>query len=245
MTSDVGGVGIFVRNGLKHCIIDRYKIVSCSNSPVENLWMEVTKDSNKYIIGGIYRHPGHNISDFTQKLDNSLSQISNQRLPCFIAGDINIDLKRFQSHRDTKAYLDSVIVNNFSPAVVMPTRITNKNATLIDHIYYSHRFNQDANKIITGGNLWSDITDHLPNFVFLEDCGKNKCDFTTLPYVRLYYQNNISKFVKSVHNIDWTELYKYDNPDEAYNFLHQKISHCHSRIFRLVRLSRKCANDKL
>ena len=57
--------------------------------------MQVTKGRSKYIIGGLglYRHPGHKIVDFMQKLDGVLSDISNHKVPCFIAGHISIDLK--------------------------------------------------------------------------------------------------------------------------------------------------------
>ena len=61
----------------------------------DSLWIEVTKNSNKYIIGGIYRHPGHKIGIFTEKLDNTLTRVLNCKIPCFIAGDINIDLKKY------------------------------------------------------------------------------------------------------------------------------------------------------
>ena len=71
------------------------------------------------------------------KMECILTQILSCKLPCLIAGDINIDLKKFQCHQDTKAYFDSLVVNNFTPVIVMPTRITDKSATLIDHIYYS------------------------------------------------------------------------------------------------------------
>jgi len=47
------------------------------------------------------------------------------------ARNINIDLKKFQTHTDTKAYLDTLLLNNFVPVVVMPTRISNTSATLI------------------------------------------------------------------------------------------------------------------
>jgi len=46
----------------------------------------------------------------------------------------------------------------------MPTRITDKSATLIDHIYYSDGKKSNDCSIITAGNLWCDITDYLPNF---------------------------------------------------------------------------------
>jgi len=84
-----------------------------------------------------------------------------------------IDLKNIST---TRVYLDTLIMNNFTPVVVMPTRITDRSATLIDHINfcYSDCGKHNASSIITGGNLWCDITDHLPNFVFLHSSrGKN------------------------------------------------------------------------
>ena len=244
LASDVGGVGLYVKSSLSHCINDMYKIPSSSDCPVENLWVEVTKGSNRYIIGGLYRHPGYKINNFIGKLDSSLAQISTRNLSCFIAGDVNIDLKRFCCHKDTKAYLDSLIVNNFSPVVVMPTRITDRSATIIDHIYYSDCTKPGASKIISGGNLWCDITDHLPNFVFLRGGGTDKYDSINPPFVRLHTPKNVEKFVQSVGGIDWTDLYCYNNPDEAYNFFNKKITQAYDNSFKLVRLSRKCAKDK-
>ena len=208
LVSDVGGVGIYVRSNILHCIVSSYKIVSSIECPLENLWIDVTKNSNRYIIGGIYRHPGHKISNFTEKLDNILTQISNCKIPCFIAGDINIDLKKSQYHQDTKRYLDTLIVNNFTPVVVMPTRITDKSATLIDHIYYSDCSKRDTNNIITGGNLWCDLTDHLPNFAFLSNNRGAKYDYTRLPLVRLHSPKNIEEFVKSMNSINWNNLHR-------------------------------------
>jgi len=91
-----------------------------------------------------------------------------------------------------------LIVNNFTPVIAMPTRITDKSATLIDHIYYSDGKKCNDSSIITAGNLWCDITDHLANFVFLQDSFKKKHDFTTLPFVRLHTTQNIKQFVRSV-----------------------------------------------
>jgi len=118
LTSDVGGIG--VHNSLSHCVIGSYHIVSSAECQVENLWLEVTKSSKRYIIGGIYCHPGYRIIDFTQKLHNSLTNVLCHKLPCFIIGDINTDLKKFQFHCDTDAYLDSLIANNFTSVVVTP-----------------------------------------------------------------------------------------------------------------------------
>ena len=136
-------------------------------------------------------------------------------------------------------------MNNFTPVVVMPTRITDRSATLIDHICYSDCGKHSPSSIITGGNLWCDITDHLPNFVFLHSSRGKKYDCIPLPLVRLHSSKNIEKFTNSVNSVDWTELYQYSNANDAYNFLHQKISDCYEKNFKLVKLSRKCARDKI
>ena len=52
----------------------------------------------------VYRHPGSKINDFVDKFDSKLSHISRSKLPCLIAGDINIDLKKYQYHPDTKSF---------------------------------------------------------------------------------------------------------------------------------------------
>ena len=135
--SNVRGIGVYVKDTLTHCIEDNYKISSVDDCRIENLWIEVTNGQNRYIVGEIYHHPGYKINTFTEKLNKVLTQIFNHKLPCFIAGDINIDLKRFQTHQDTKTYLDNLILNNFMHVVLMPPRISEKSATLIDHIYYS------------------------------------------------------------------------------------------------------------
>ena len=40
------------------------------------------------------------------------------------------------SSTDVAAYVDNLVSNNFMPVILMPTRITARSATLIDHMYY-------------------------------------------------------------------------------------------------------------
>jgi len=79
-------------------------------------------------------------------------QITKRRLPCLIAGDVNIDLKKFQDHQETKCNLDSLMMNNVTPTVVMPTRITANSSRIIDHIYYTNGGKSDTRDILTAGN---------------------------------------------------------------------------------------------
>jgi len=87
-------------------------------------------------LGARYRHPNQNISDFIKSLDNTLVSLSNQKLPCILAGYINIGLAKFNDNSATSEYIDHLLLNNFMPLIVMPTRITARSATIIDHMYY-------------------------------------------------------------------------------------------------------------
>ena len=243
--TSVGGVGIYVRNSLSYCIIDEFKMISTSECLVENLWIKVTKGCNEYIIGAVYRHPGYKINCFTEKLDNIFTQITKCNIPCFIVGDVNIDLKKFQSHQETKAYIDNLIINNFTPTVVMPTRITSKSATIIDHIYYTNNGKSNFRDSLTAGNLWCDISDHLPNFLLLE-CDKSvKYSMENRPFIRLHSLKNLERFRSLIDNIDWSNAYYYSSSNEAYSYFHEKIKDCYIKCFPEVRMSRKCARDKM
>jgi len=128
--------------------------------------------------------------------------------------------------------------------VVMPTRITDRSATLIDHIYYYDPAVSNIDKVITGGNFWCDITDHLPNFVLIENKAGRKHEPNSLPFVKLYSPKNIGKFKKAINNLDWNELYYYSDSNEAYNFFHNKLMESYNKSFPTVRLSRRRAKDK-
>src|SRR5215469_12807791 len=103
---------------------------------VENMWVEIEKHNKSYIVGGIYRRPNQSVMKFTNSLEGTLIKINKKEAPCIIAGDINIDLLKYKTDKHCQEYLDSLLVHNFLPKLICPTRITPKTATLIDHIYY-------------------------------------------------------------------------------------------------------------
>ena len=181
--SKVGGVGIFVRNCYSVQELNHFNIASSDNCKVENLWLQVSSSSKKYIVAGIYRHPNQNISEFKCKLESELQKLSVQSTPCIIAGDINIDLLKFEVHSGTAEFVDTLLINNFSPIITMPTRITSRSSTLIDHIYFYPGTKYpwcDSN--IKSGNILSDITDHLPNFIFILNNSKKQRESPTCAY---------------------------------------------------------------
>ena len=143
-----------------------YLIESSETVKVENLWYEITKDKQKYLVGVIYRHPEGNLTEFDEKLDNTLSKITSDRNinDCIITGDVNIDLMiQFDTDTQSENYLNTMLRNAFMPTIILPTRIE-KACTLLDHIfYYSKTFRSN----LFSGNMFVDISDHLANFLML------------------------------------------------------------------------------
>jgi len=86
--SNVGGVGIYVRNCYSCNVLKDFCIPTTDNIKVEDLWFEIQHGTKKYVIGGIYRHPNqHSITNFCQHLDSILGKVSKSKTPCIIAGD--------------------------------------------------------------------------------------------------------------------------------------------------------------
>jgi len=46
---------------------------------------------------------------------------------------LSIDLCKCSVNNDVATYVDNLVSNNFMPVILMPTRITARSATLIDH----------------------------------------------------------------------------------------------------------------
>ena len=153
-------------------------------------------------------------------LETTLSKISQQKHPCIIAGDLNIDLVQCDTQKATQDYLDVVTTNNFMPLLILPTRITSKSSTLIDHIYYyeGKLFKEPKIKC---GNLLSDISDHLPNY-FLKLTDKNipKTDRHT---VRLFSEKNREKFINKLNLCDWSNIYASNDANITCNLFLDKI----------------------
>ena len=102
---------------------------------------------------------------FNNALKNTINHISENTL-AVILGDTNIDLMQ-ENNAGANAYLDNFFEKNFIPCITLPTRITDHSATLIDHIFIKCPKKFIQNKC-SSGNLITDISDHLPNFTFLD-----------------------------------------------------------------------------
>ena len=66
------------------------------------------------------------------------------------------------------------------PMIILPTRITKNSSTLIDHIFWDAKDLQTAS-----GNLWCDLTDHLPNYFLIFD--NQYTQKNVRPLIRIFF----------------------------------------------------------
>ena len=150
--------------------------------------------------------PSPAIVEFTNVMELLLSKLSKNKV-CFIAGDFNINLMKFESDNNVANYLDTIVTNNFIPALLLPTRLTSTTQSLIDLIYFN---NKSKNFNISCGNLYSDLSDHLPNFAVLKSFSRAKLNFKDRPQIRHFTAKNKKKFSDHLNSIDWEPMYLND-----------------------------------
>ena len=211
----------------------------CTQCIIENKWLSLYINNQKVIIGGIYRHPKGNIEHFNSNLHNTIKQIKYNTL-AIILGDININLMS-ESNEKVQSYLNNYLESNFIPCVTLPTRIRNHSATLIDHIFLKNPRKFIQNKC-SSGNLVFDISDHLPNFMFLDI---NTPLIKDRPYVRLFTENKIKTFKENLEKEKnlITDDHLYD-VDSSYEIFSTNYLELFNKYFPYVRQSKKSFKNK-
>ena len=94
------------------------------------------------------------------------------------------------------------------PSISLPTRITDRSRTLIDNIFFTFSKYKPHS-----GNLLSGISDHLPQFLILENFSSN---FRKEPkFYRKWKNFDTNKFKEDFHRTDWNDILQPDseNPD--------------------------------
>ena len=110
-----------------------------------------------------------------------------------------------------KSYCNTAFSHNFIPIINKPTRVTNHNATIIDHI-----LTNTFNRKIDSGILKVDISDHFPIF-FTSKAIKIKASkdpvFVMKCDINLF---TLSLFKEILLEVDWGFLKTIQDPNEAY-----------------------------
>ena len=93
---------------------------------------------------------------------------------------------------------------------------------------------------ITSGNIFLDISDHLPNFVIIHHADKGK----DRPWVWIYSSKNINLFNTELQKLNWQNLEYFQNSNDCYNKFITMFLKLFNKHFPFVWLSRSRIKGK-
>ncbi len=168
--------------------------------------------------------------------------MSNENKKCIICCDINIDGLTIDNNEIVNSFFNIILSNNFVPHITLPTRKTDHSISIIDHILLKES-DKLCNKITTG-NIYNNITDHLPNFIliYLHNLGNHKN--TNRLMITLHSEKNILKFKNILSRSNWKVVLECLDASKALSEFMDTYNRAFQKAFSLVRLSRKRAKDK-
>ena len=228
--TNAGGTGFYVKTNLSYSLRSD---LSCSSVEFESIWIEVDSNLHHNIICGVvYRHPNSDLEAFMVFLNQVLDKISQENKFCVIMGDFNLNLLNYETHGGTDEFLNTMGSYFYHPEILQPTRITEHSATLIDNIFFN-----SINHHTISGNIIHDLTDHLPNFLIINN-------FSTLPknfklFRRDYSNFDEVTFLNEIQSINWEfETSIDDDPDSMFDVFYSKLSSVVDRHIPLKQLSK-------
>ena len=97
ITKREGGVGFLIRTDIlyrtRNDLISDAKSLAC-----EQCYIEIKNNTEKVIIGTMYRPPSTNISEFINIFNTQIGKISKKGYECIIGLDHNLDLLKQSVH---------------------------------------------------------------------------------------------------------------------------------------------------
>ena len=215
------GCGLYIRTGIKYkdrTDLDTQHHDDLNEFQCKFIEIIITGGSN-IILCVTYRHP-KKASDQTYNtwLQNSLEKIMQEHKIVVFVGDFNYNLFKYSKDQHVTAFADTMSGFNLQPTINRPTRIVGKQKpSLIDNIFIN-----SLEKNITTGNLVSKISDHMPNFMIMND--------HTMPHsktqtkTRSLRNYDIDSYQKDIDSIDISPaLGRYDDLNQIYKFYQDQL----------------------
>ena len=248
-STQAGGVGLYTCNEMQCKIRDdlHMKVNGC-----ENIWAEIStkssngSDTNKkklkkneiLIFGLVYRHSYLNLDEFNERWFEQLTILAQKNIKYIVAGDLNIDLMTSVQNSRIFSYLNSVVSLGCSIHLNRPTRVVDKTATLIDHVYSNFSDENVETKIIMSEISPNDHFSTITFFSHYSSCPKKKKKI----FVRKKNLNEQewSNFNRKLHSLlENDTYYNIVDVNEKVNFITQCYNDLIEEFMPLRQLSRK------
>lgn len=204
-----GGVGIYLKNTIKHTIL-----LSESYDYIEIILVKVLLENQSLVIANIYRPPNSDHNSFLNYFEDTFSNIfvNYENIVCL--GDFNINLLNLDTNLSTQ-FKNVYQTFNFVQLITEPTRITNTTTALLDLILVNFENTCGA------GVVDAQISDH-----FLVHC-TIMFNITEGPERIFKYRAlkhiNFENFQSDLESIPWNNIYHINNIDDKIGFVTDNI----------------------
>lgn len=152
--SKAGGVAIYISTKFRYEINQNIDTVCLPDS--ESLWVTIfPSPQSQLTIAAIYRHPTHNVRQFTEGICSILTLLNSQNKTYYLLGDMNVNVAPGQLPSSSSGYINDLISCGAYSIITVPTRVTTTSSTIIDHI-----ITNDNKHLVNPGVIRTDLTDH-------------------------------------------------------------------------------------
>ena len=224
-----GGVALYLNENINYVIRPNIHI-----DGVEDLFIELINMNGKNaVIGVIYRPPNSSVETFLEKLDICLDGVSEEDKDIYLMGDFNIDLLSATHTTHSENFSNVLCAHALYPHITVPTRITSTTQTLIDNI-----FSNVFDKVITGGSIYFDISDHLPIFIVIKqtDFPFNVKNNNEAKMKRKENVNTIRALNNDLSQETWEDVLDTNDTNAAYEILSNKLTYYYNKNIPLVKI---------
>ena len=187
-----GGVAIYVRDTLH--VIPRNDL---QVNGVEAVWVELHVCQRKLLVGGIYRPPNSNNTQWLN-MEHSLDQAFNQHIDnILVAGDFNININSNPSNRMCRL-IDAL---NSEQLINSPTHYTEHSHSLIDLMFIKHS-TQVISSFVTDPFVPNLVRYHCPTVAVLKFTKHKQTYFQRKNWI--YDKGDYAKYNDKLRSTDWS-----------------------------------------
>ena len=221
VASNKGGLCIYIKENIP-CNV-RYDLCVTFNH-LETLFIECLVENKRVVIGLIYHRPGTEIDRFIEDLAALLEKV---RCHCILMGDFNMNILNYASDNHVNNFINHMHEYSYMPLITKPTRVQNRTATLLDHIWINFdRSSEHSSSIIFNG-----ITDHFPVVYYLKIRAK------TNQYKNIQFRSTgeqcDTNFKHKLENHNWTTLYDMNEVDIAFEYFNKVLIEYYNECYPL------------
>ena len=216
-----GGLAIYLKENLQYEILELDNVAS---EIYESQFIKVKVNNNVSItLGNLYRPPRDNLDNYTQFRDQFNVVLQQLRGEVVIGGDFNIDLLKIFEKPIFNEYLDMLISNGYIPKIVLPTRLTRLNGTLIDN--FLCKVSSDFSSV-TSGILVDKLSDHQPYFICLDyiTISNQTSHYVLIKKLNKKSINDLKEYLKNNNIINTLDINPNADPNVNYIRLNDTLS---------------------